>query len=140
MAFPTQIQIGTRKAFENDYSYSYTKMYIGGQWVYVCERGSDRSRDNEHLMLRYEEKTDGSTIWTAYDTYLDGSSNKVEARQAVFRCLNENILDPGWHTWEINYRANENSFDGHINWQGKLVCETKVPTEIAEQAREKHMQ
>ena len=118
MAHPEKFTIGTQKAYDNGYEYHYEKYTIGGEVVYMCEKGSAWARSDEFLALRYHEGT-----WAAYDSITEGS-NTLRCRQPVFRC-NEDITAPGWHNWSTNYNASETADGSDIRWAGKLWAETR---------------
>ena len=122
--WPAKIMIGTKNAFDHDSFYTYQKMRIGDETVYVCDKGSEWNHNGEVLMLRCERSQDGTEIWTAYDTceYQD----MVKCRQPVFRCVGANITEAGWHVWQTNQKADQHNNGQSVQWKGKLWAETRV--------------
>ena len=117
-----RLTIGTTKAFQNKYSFPYEKRQIAGETIYICNKGSDWARSDEVLVLRCE-----SGIWTAYDSAVNAAELKLYCRQPVFRCLETDITQPGWHKWQTNYAASPDGAGLAIDWQGALWAETRVP-------------
>ena len=126
--WPRKIMIGTKNAYKNNKFYTYTKTTINGEPVYVCDRGSNYKHGTEILMLRYDRSDNGTVIWTAYDTYLDSQTNTVNCRQAVFRAVDQDILQAGCHKWQTNEQADPYNSGLEDDWQGQLQCETRVFT------------
>ena len=126
---PDTFRIGTKKAFENNYSFLYTKKQVGSEILYICTKGSEWARANEQLVLRYVPRAKASSggIWTAYDSDVNQNGTTLQCRQAVFRCIDDDITQPGWHVWEINYAANKNGDGLYCAWEGQLWAETIVP-------------
>ena len=119
---PDRLIIGTEKAFENGYAYSYTKNVVGSEVIYVCEKGSEWARRGEVLVLRYIDST-----WTAFDTALNANGSTLQCCQPVFRCSAEDITEPGWHRWEINCEASRYDVNyAVVDWQGELWAETRL--------------
>ena len=119
---PEKLTIGTRKAFEKNYAFPYEKQQIESEIIYVCNKGSEWARANEVLILRCQEGT-----WTAYDGEVSADGNILLCRQAVFRCVETDITQPGWHTWQTNELANRDNTGFSIEWQGELKAETRAP-------------
>ena len=119
---PAHLTIGTKKAFENNYPFPYQKHQIGLETIYVCNRGSQWARPSEVLVLRCSQGT-----WTAFDGAVSADGSTLQCRQPVFRCLAEDITQPGWHKWETNYAADPNGTGLSVDWQGELWAETRVP-------------
>ena len=117
-----RLTIGTTKAFQNNYSFPYEKRQIAGETIYICNKGSDWSRRNEVLLLRCEEGT-----WIAYDGAISADLKKNQCRQPVFRCLETDITQPGWHKWQTNYAASPNDARLDVDWKGELWAETRAP-------------
>ena len=126
---PDTFRIGTKKAIENNYSFLYTKKQVGSEILYICDKGSQWARANEQLVLRYVPRAKASSggIWTAYDSDVNQNGTTLQFRQAVFRCIDDDITQPGWHVWEINYAANKNGDGLYCAWEGQLWAETIVP-------------
>ena len=124
MAWPGALRIGTPEAFEVGEEYRYEHMYISDENLYVCTRGSEWAREDEKLVLRHEILEDGSWAWIAYDASMIDEA--LYCRQAVFRCVDENITEAGFYTWQTNYNADQVKPGVSINWQGNLVAETRV--------------
>ena len=129
---PEHLTIGTKKAFERNYAFPYQKEKIGSETIYVCSKGSEWARANEVLVLRCTTSQDGSPgTWTAFDSAIIANGNAngklLQCRQPVFRCIGQDITQPGWHKWEINYAANANDAGFSVDWQGALSAETRVP-------------
>ena len=118
MAHPQQFAIGTRKAFENGYPYLYKMQTVGGEEMYICEKGSEWSRNGEFLVLRFDSGT-----WTAADSVIEG--NTLRCRQLVFQCEGD-ITEPGWHCWKMNFNASKDGDGSNTDWQGKLWAETRM--------------
>ena len=116
------LTIGTTKSFENNYAYPYEKKHIAAETIYVCTKGSEWARTGEVLVLRCESGT-----WTAYDSDVSADRETLQCRQAVFRCVEGDATQPGWHTWETNHAASPNDAGLEVNWQGELRAETRVP-------------
>ena len=114
--------IGTTKAFQENHAYHYEKRQIGLKIGYVCTKGSRWSRQNELLVLLYEEET-----WTAYDSEISANGRILHCRQPVFQGLDKNITKPGWHQWQTNDGASRNADGLKVHWRGALKAETKVP-------------
>ena len=127
--WPNKIAIGTTTAWERCDFYTYTKVQVGREPVYLCDRESGYGRRGEFLMLRCEKFQDGVLMWTAYDTLLqkdqDGSST-VWCRQAVFRCVGKDITKPGIYEWQMNQNAGRNNVEQSVRWYGNLRAETKA--------------
>ena len=105
---PAHISIGTRKAFERGYQYEYSRQKPLG--VYVCNKGSEWAREGEMLVLRH-----ANDEWTAWDTAV--VEDAFDCRQPVFKST-DNILEPGWHEWQIKYNANiSNEKGAAVDWQ-----------------------
>ena len=123
-ALPERLTIGTAKAFEGDYAFSYSKTQIAGETIYVCTKGSQWARANEVLVLRCVNGT-----WTAFDSAVSADGSTIQFRQPVFRCHATNITQPGWHKWETNDFADHDAGPGGLgaHWQGELWAETRVP-------------
>ena len=119
---PEHLTIGTQKAFEKNYAFPYQKTQIGSETIYVCTKGSAWARQNEVLVLRCESET-----WTAFDSAVSADGLTLQCRQPVFRCLETDITQPGWHKWETNYDASPSDTGLSVNWQGELWAETRVP-------------
>ena len=119
MTMPSQLAIGTRKAFANGYAFPYTQRTIGGETIYVCSKGSDFARADEFLVLRYD-----AGIWTAWDSVIEGTET-LRCRQPVFRC-DEDITAPGLHTWSTNYAASPAGDGSDVNWAGELPAEAQL--------------
>ena len=119
---PEHLTIGTKKAFEKNYPFPYEKKQIGSETIYVCTKGSEWARTNEVLVLRFVA---GS--WTAFDSAVSADGLTLQCRQPVFRCLETDITQPGWHTWQTNYAASSNDAGLAVDWQGALSAETRVP-------------
>ena len=129
---PERLTIGTKKAFEKNYAFPYEKKQIGSETIYVCNKGSDWARTDEVLVLRCQSGT-----WTAFDgcrqavdTALltqDLDALTLLCRQAVFRCIAEDITKPGRHEWQTNYAASYDTAGLAVDWQGALWAETRVP-------------
>ena len=124
---PEHLTIGTKKAFENNYSFPYAKKQIGSETIYVCCKGSQWARTGEILVLRRGTDVDYPGTWTAFDSDFSADGSTLQCRQAVFRCLATDITQPGWHKWETNYNANPNGAGLAVDWQGALWAETRVP-------------
>ena len=106
---PAHISIGTKRAFAKGYDFKYS--YNETLNAYVCEKGSEWARPSECLALMKENEE-----WIAYDALC--THDKASCRQAVFKSTS-NILEEGWHIWEINYSAGkENENDVLPDWQG----------------------
>ena len=119
---PERLTIGTRKAFEKNYPLPYEKKKIGSETIYVCTKGSQWARSNEVLVLRCEKG-----IWTAFDSAVTANGTTLQCRQPVFRCLETDITQPGWHEWQTNAAADANGDGLSVEWQGALRAETRVP-------------
>ena len=119
---PECLTIGTQKAFDNNYAFSYKKTQVGSETIYVCNKGSDYCRVGEILILRC---VDG--IWTASDSALTADRSLLQCRQPVFRCLATDITQPGWHSWQTNHAAGPDEHGLAVDWQGALWAETRVP-------------
>ena len=118
---PQHITIGTAKTFENNRPYNYTKRQVGGETIYVCDKGSEWSRAHEYLVLRRE-----AGIWTAYDSAVSPDGGYLHCRHAVFRCLKTDITRAGWHDWETNWAATRGDAGVDVEWHGTLQAETRV--------------
>ena len=129
LQMPDTFQIGTQTAFQNNSAFLYTKKQAGSEILYICGNGSKWARANEQLVLRYVPRAKASSggIWTAYDSDVNQNGTTLQCRQAVFRCIDDDITQPGWHVWEINYASNKNGDGLYCDWQGQLWAETKVP-------------
>ena len=121
---PDTFRIGTKKAFENKYSFLYTKKQVGSEILYICTKGSEWARTHEQLVLRYDA---ASAAWTAFDSDVNNDGTTLQCRQAVFRCKKGDITQPGWYEWETNWNATNNDDGLETKWQGELWAETKVP-------------
>ena len=116
--WPDSFVIGTKKAFERGYAYQYTKDNIAGEYIYVCDKGSQWRNAEEFLVLRYK---DG--YWTAWDS--KKGDGRLLCRQPIFRC-SEDIVKPGWYNWETNYNANQDQDAGAgTDWREGLWAETR---------------
>ena len=126
---PDTFRIGTKKAFDNNQAFPYTKKQVGSEILYICTKGSEWARANEQLVLRYVPRAKASSggIWTAFDSDVNQNGTTLQCRQAVFRCIDDDITQPGWHVWETNYAADRNGDGLNCDWQGQLWAETKVP-------------
>ena len=118
---PQRLTIGTQKAFERNYPYSYEKKIIDLETIYVCTKGSEWARTDEVLVLRC------AGHWTAFDSAVSADGSTLQCRQPVFRCLATDITQPGWHNWQTKYAASPTDAGLAIDWQGKLWAETRVP-------------
>ena len=116
---PAHISIGTRKAFQRGYQYDYALHEALG--VYVCTKGSQHARQGEVLMLMRS-----NDLWVAFDAAIVDTT--LHVRQPVFRS-ESNVLEPGWHVWQINYAADPtNTEESTANWQGdNWQVETRIP-------------
>ena len=112
---PEHLTIGTQKAFEKNYAFPYEKKQIASETVYVC------TKRFYVLVLRCEKD-----IWTAYDSAVSADGSTLQCRQPVFRCLDTDMTQAGWHEWQINYAAKANDDGLAPNWQGALRAETRV--------------
>ena len=119
---PEHLTIGTQRAFEQNYAFSYQKKQIGSETIHVRNEGSMWARTNEVLVLRCANAT-----WTAFDAAVNADGSTLQCRQPVFRCLATDITQPGWHKWDTNYAANPNGAGLSVDWQGALWAETRVP-------------
>ena len=120
--WPRTLRIGTKSAFRNGDEFTYEKVEIDGETVYVCDKGSQHARPDEVLVLRLEMGT-----WTAYDTALVGVGQKTyQCRQAVFRCKNNNITKAGWYPWESNWCISKTGDGFAEEWHPGLEAETRV--------------
>ena len=125
---PEHLTIGTKKAFEKNYPFPYQKTQICSETIYVCTKGSEWAREGEVLVLRCVTTQDNSPgTWTAFDSAVSADGLTLQCRQPVFRCLETDITQPGWHTWQTNYAANPNDNGLAVDWQGALWAETRVP-------------
>ena len=52
---PESFTIGTKNAFKGNYAFEYKKWKIDEETIYVCSKGSAWAREEEVLVLRYEE-------------------------------------------------------------------------------------
>ena len=129
LQMPDTFQIGTQTAFQNNSALLYTKKQAGSEILYICGNGSKCARANEQLVLRYVPRAKASSggIWTAYDSDVNQNGTTLQFRQAVFRCIDDDITQPGWHVWEINYAAKKNGDGLYCAWEGQLWAETIVP-------------
>ena len=128
LQMPDTFQIGTQTAFQNNSALLYTKKQAGSEILYICGNGSKWARANEQLVLRYVEGPEGTKMtWTAYDSDVNQDGTTLQCRQAVFRCIDDDITQPGWHVWEINYAAKKNGDGLYCTWEGQLWAETIVP-------------
>ena len=118
---PERLTIGTRKAFERNYAFPYSKTQIGSETIYVCSKGSDLAHANEVLVLRCVAGT-----WTAFDSDVSADGLTLQCRQPVFRCLATDITQPGWHKWQTNYNASPDDGGLEEDWQGALWAESRV--------------
>ena len=118
---PQYLTIGTQKAFDNDYAFTYEKKNIGSETIYVCNEGSKWARADEVLVLRFNGGT-----WTAWDSAVSADLSTLLCRQAVFRCLATDITLPTWHKWQINVAADPIESGYAVDWQGALWAETRV--------------
>ena len=119
---PEHLAIGTLKAFEKNYAFTYEKQQINSEIIYVCDRGSKWARTNEVLVLRCQQGT-----WTAYDSDVNADGKTHQCRQAVFRCRDgADMAEPGWHCWEINDVASPNDTGVSVDWQTEVWAETRV--------------
>ena len=116
---PLNFAIGTKKAFERNYAFPYTRRTINDETIYVCNKGSEYGRANEFLVLRHDAGT-----WTAWDSVIEDHET-LRCRQPVFRS-NEDITFPGWHTWEKNLDASRENEGSRVTWGGNLMAETRV--------------
>ena len=123
LQMPDTFQIGTQTAFQNNSAFLYTKKQAGSEILYICGNGSKWARPNEQLVLRYNQ----NGIWTAFDSDVNQNGTTLQCRQAVFRCIDDDITQPGWHVWEINYAAKKNGDGLYCAWEGQLWAETIVP-------------
>ena len=114
--------IGTTKAFQENHAYHYEKRQIGLKIGYVCTKGSRWSRQNELLVLLYEEET-----WTAYDSEISANGRILHCRQPVFQSFDKDITKSGWHEWRINDAASRSADGVTYHWGSALWAETKVP-------------
>ena len=119
--WPERIIIGTKKAFENGYAFKSEKKEIAGETIYVCSKGSEWARANEVLVLRCENET-----WTAFDSEVSADGTTLQCRQRVFRCLDADITEPGWHSWQINDLASSDAAGDDTDWRGALSAETRL--------------
>ena len=124
LQMPDTFRIGTKKAFDSNNSFLYTKKQVGSEILYICTKGSEWARTHEQLVLRYDA---ASAAWTAFDSDVNNNGTTLQCRQAVFRCRGADITQPGWHVWETNYAADRNGDGLNCDWQGQLWAETKVP-------------
>ena len=115
---PARISIGTRKAFQRGYQYHYALHEALG--VYVCNQESQHAREDEVLVLMRS-----NDLWVAFDVAIVDST--LHVRQPVFRSKS-NVLEPGWHVWQINYASDPNNTeDSSANWQGdNWQVETRI--------------
>ena len=120
---PDHLTIRFTKEFEENYALTYKKKLIVSEIVYVCSEGSAWARDDEVLVLRCEQN-----IWTAYDSAVNVLGSTLQCRQPVFRCLDTDITQAGWHKWQTNHAANAHDVAGlEVDWQGALLAETRLP-------------
>ena len=119
---PERLTIGTKNAFARNYAFPYVKKQIDTETIYVCAKGSDQARSDEVLVLRCEGGT-----WTAFDGAVSADGLTLQCRHAVFRCLDTDITQPGWHQWQINCAANPNDDGLTVEWEGVLWAQTRVP-------------
>ena len=128
LQMPDTFQIGTQTAFQNNSALLYTKKQAGSEILYICGNGSKWARANEQLVLRYVEGPEGTKMtWTAYDSDVNQDGTTLQCRQAVFRCIEDDITQPGCHVWETNYAADKNGDGLNCDWPGQLWAETIVP-------------
>ena len=114
---PAHIRIGTCRAFETGMQYDYALHEVG---VYVCNKGSEKARQGEVLVLMRS-----NDLWVAFDAAIVDTT--LHVRQPVFRS-ESNVLEPGWHVWQINYAADpSNTEESAVNWQGEnWQVETRI--------------
>ena len=119
---PESFTIGTTKAFDKGYAYEYKKEMIKGETIYVCNKSSEWARRNEVLVLRCVWGN-----WTAFDSAVSDDGSTPHCLQPVFRCLEKDITQPGWHNWETNHAASRHDAGLAVDWHGALRAETRVP-------------
>ena len=119
---PEHLTIGTKKAFKKNYAFPYEKKKIGSETIYVCNKGSDKAREGEVLVLRFQNGT-----WTAYDSAVSADGLTLQCRQPVFRCFGADITQPGRYCWQMNETASPSDAGLAVNWQSALWAETRVP-------------
>ena len=115
---PGHIKIGTCRAFETGMQYDYALHEALG--VYVCNKGSEKARQGEVLVLMR-----CNNLWVAFDATIVGTTLNV--RQPVFGS-ESNVLEAGWHVWQINYAADPtNTEESSADWQGNnWQVETRI--------------
>ena len=124
---PDHLTIGTKNAFERNIAFPYKKKQIGEETIYLCNKGSDWARADEVLVLRCETNEDsGRRTWTAFDSVVTADGSTLSCRQAVFRCSETDITQPGWHDWETNYAATSDEEGRPDDWHGTVRAETRL--------------
>ena len=117
---PESFTTGTQKAFKWNTAFSYERVIICGEIMYLCSRGSDWSRPDEYLILRREGKD-----WIAYDSGTIQQGETPVCRSPVFRSRGRNITQPGLHEWEINHCASPSDNGLMQEWHRGLMQVTR---------------
>ena len=72
--------------------------------------------------------------WAAYDGALIAGGLTLNCRQAVFRCLETDPTQPGWHVWQTNWNARATEEQIVVDWQGQLRAETRCSESLPHMA------
>lgn len=120
---PGAIEIGTRRVFQNDMQYKYTKIKVGDETCYMCSTPTETGKAGEFLILRYEAPN-----YVAYEG-CSGQDGMLQMRQPCFKS-DEVVWEAGDHGWYINEsRSTTATEDTPVVWSAeKMYCATKIPS------------
>ena len=118
---PDHFTIGRRNAVRIKDAWSYKKLQLKSETIYVSDKGSRYARNNEVLVLRRVDD-----MWTAFDCVLTADGKIHQQRQAVFRSHEADITREGYHKWQMNDAASVDNNEGSEEvWRGTLRAITK---------------
>ena len=121
---PVTLSIGTQRAFDGDYQYTYR--FVREIQLYVCDQRTTTGVDGEVMAISISSDDDGNTWYAASEGQLSqsGDGQRFHGRQMVFRTRAQ-FWEAGEHEWQMNANSSATNTDDS-RWGDTLRAVTQV--------------
>ena len=121
---PVTLSIGTQRAFDGGYQYTYR--FMQEIQLYVCDHQTTTGVDGEVMAISISSDDDGTTWYAASEGHLSrsGDGQRFHGRQMVFRTRAQ-FWEAGEHEWQMNANSSATNTDDS-SWGDTLRAVTQV--------------
>ena len=125
---PVTLSIGTRRAFDGGYQYTYR--FVQEIQLYVCDQRTTTGVDGEVMAISISSDDDGNTWYVASEGQLSGSGDgqRFHGRQMVFRTRDQ-FWEAGEHEWQMNANSSATNTDDSA-WGKSMSAVTQVDENV----------